>query len=321
MRSRPDGPLVAILVGAGLSMFEFAAAWEIFGSDFGDVGAPWYRAVICSAASPPIPTQIPGVTLSSVRPLRTLSRASTVIVPPLRDRNPETLEAIRRAHRRGARIVSLCTGAFVLAEAGLLDGRLVTTHWSHTAELAERFPAVNVDPCVLYVDGDDILTSAGSAACIDLCLHVVQSDFGAEVANRVARELVVPPHRAGGQAQFIDTPVPERRGVDLFAGALEWASSHLDEDLSVDQLAHRAAMSARTFARRFRESVGITPHQWVLRQRVLLAQRLLETTELPIDQVATSSGLGSATNMRAQFRSVLGTSPTSYRRTFQARAG
>ncbi|HVA73218.1 MAG TPA: helix-turn-helix domain-containing protein [Acidimicrobiales bacterium] len=314
-------PLVAMVTGPGVSVFELAAAWEVFGTDFSYLGVPWYRSVLCSAAEPPFATQMPGLTITDVEPLTALRRAGTVVVPPMTQKDPELFAALRQAHRRGARILSLCTGAFVLAEAGLLDGRTATTHWSQTSNLAKRYPSINVDPCVLYVDGQDILTSAGSAACIDLCLHIVQRDFGAHVANEVARELVMPPHRSGGQAQFISSPIPTASGVDLFAGTLEWAASHLDDDLSVEQLAHRAAMSSRTFARRFRESIGMTPHQWVLRQRVLLAQRLLETTDLAVDQVADASGLGSATNMRTQFRGVLGTSPTSYRRTFQTHAG
>jgi transcriptional regulator GlxA family with amidase domain len=218
-------------------------------------------------------------------------------------------------------MVSLCTGAFVLAAAGLLEGRTASTHWAHAALLAERYPGVNVDDRVLYIDDGDILTSAGSAACIDLCLHLVRKDFGAEVANTVARQMVVPPHRDGGQAQFVSTAIREVQAHDPFSETLQWAQSNLGEPLSVELLAHRAAMSPRTFARRFTETTGVTPHQWLLRQRLTLAQRLLETTDLPVDRVAEDCGLGTATNLRSHFRATIGTTPTAYRRTFRSEAG
>jgi AraC family transcriptional regulator, transcriptional activator FtrA len=309
------------MAGQGVSLFELACAWEVFGEYRQSLGVTWYRAIICAAELPPLRTHTPGVEINSVHPLSALRRASTIIVPPIADKHPDTLEALRQAHQRGARIASLCTGAFVLAQAGLLDGRAATTHWTSTDRLAAGYPTVEVDPKVLYIDGGDILTSAGSAAALDLCLHIVQQDYGAEIANQVARDLVVPPHRAGGQAQYVCQPVMAAAGADLFGETLEWALANLDAPLDVDTLAHRAGMSARTFARRFRETVGVTPHQWVQRQRVQYAQRLLEQTDLPIDQVATRAGLGSATNMRTQFRQFLDNSPASYRRTFRAQAG
>ncbi len=320
MRQLNSRPVVAVMIGEGVALFEMAAAWEVFATDRSALGVPWYDAFFCAPDRGPIRTGSPGVTVSGARPLSALKRASTVIVPPMIEKHPDTLEALRQAHGRGARIASLCTGAFVLAAAGLLDGRTATTHWTRAATLAERYPAIDVDPRVLYTESDGILTSAGSAACLDLCLHMVAQDYGADIANQVARDLVVPPHRAGGQAQFVETPMLVSGSTDLFADTLEWAIAHLADPISVDLLAHRAGMSSRTFARRFRECAGVTPHQWVLRQRVQLAQRLLEVTDLPIEQVATDSGLGSATNLRIQFRQVLGTSPTSYRRTFQAQA-
>ena len=213
--------------------------------------------------------------------------------------------------------MSVCTGAFTLAATGLLDGRRATTHWYHTEEFARRFPDVKLDPGVLYVDEGDILTSAGTAAGIDLCLHIVRLDYGAEVANMLARRMVVPPHRDGGQAQFVDGPVTAVAGDDRFAQALEWAEEHLDDPIAVDDLARQAAMSPRTFARRFRAATGTTPHQWLLRQRILLAQRLLETTDLPIDIVAGRCGLGSPANLRTHFQRVVRTSPVAYRRTFR----
>jgi transcriptional regulator GlxA family with amidase domain len=211
----------------------------------------------------------------------------------------------------------LCTGAFTLAAAGLLDGRPATTHWRHAAELARRYPRVAVDPRVLYVDDGDILTSAGSAASIDLCLHVVRKDFGAEIANEVARGIVVPPHRDGGQAQYVSQPLPPEPRDDLLADTLAWMQVNLDGDLSVEVLARRAAMSLRTFARRFTASTGTTPHQWVLSQRVILAQRLLETTDLPMDLVAQRCGIGTAASLRQQFQRFVGTTPAAYRRTFR----
>jgi AraC family transcriptional regulator, transcriptional activator FtrA len=313
-------PEVAIVVAPGVSVFEFSAVCDILGDDPG-VGVPWYRLTICSESAPPIPMSLPGTALVAVRSLSALRRAGTVVVPPLAGPSERTLAALRAAHARGARMVSLCTGAFVLAAAGLLDGRTATTHWAHADLLATRYPRVKVDDRVLYIDDGDILTSAGSAACIDLCLHLVRKDFGAEVANTVARQMVVPPHRAGGQAQFVSTAIREVQDHDPFSDTLQWAQSNLSEPLSVEMLAHRAAMSPRTFARRFTETSGVTPLQWLLRQRVTLAQRLLETTDLPVDRVAEECGLGTPTNLRSHFRAIVGTTPTAYRSTFRSEAG
>ena len=228
--------------------------------------------------------------------------------------------ALRRAHRRGARIASLCSGAFTLADTGLLDGRRATTHWMFTDLLPAALSTVQLDPSVLYVGGDGLYTSAGTAAGIDLCLHLLRSDHGAEVANVVARRMVVPPHREGGQAQYVEAPIPALQEGDALAAVVAWAMAHLDRDISVDDLARRAFMAPRTFARRFRASTGATPLQWLLHQRVALAQRLLETTELPIDVVAQRAGFGSAPSLRLHFGRVVGTSPQTYRRRFR-RAG
>lgn len=312
-------PKVAVLVGEGLALFEFSSVWDVFGAD-PNVGVPWYDVVICSSMEPPVPTSCPGAQLTEVRPLSAMRGAGTVIVPPFPSPSEESLAALRAAHRRGARIMSLCTGAFVLAQAGLLDGRLAATHWGSASRLAATFPAVTVDDRVLYIDEGDILTSAGSAAGIDLCLHVVRKDYGAEIANTVARQMVVAPHRSGGQAQFLASAIREPERSDLFGGALQWAQANLDEVLDIETLARRSLMSTRTFARRFRESIGSTPHQWVLRQRIILAQRLLEGTDLPIDIIASRCGLGSPQNLRAHFRQVVGTAPADYRRTFRAEA-
>ena len=229
------------------------------------------------------------------------------------------LDVLREAQERGSRIVSLCTGAFALAGAGLLDGRRATTHWTECDELARRYPRVSVDPGVLYIDEGDILTSAGSAASIDLCLHVVRQDYGTEIATQLARQLVVPPQRDGGQAQYINAPMPELDSSSLFADTVGWLQEHLGEPITVEHLAARCAMSPRTFARRFLASTGTTPYQWLLRQRIQLAERLLETSDLPIDSVAQKGGFSTAANLRKHFNRAVNTTPQAYRRTFQDR--
>ena len=312
--------VVAVAVSHGVSPFEFGVACEVFGFDRSDLGVPWYRFKVCAVEPSPITTDT-GFTLDAPWGLEALARANTIIIAPpgeTTEPQPELLEALRRAHTRGTRIISLCTGAFTLAAAGLLDGRRATTHWMYSKELSQRYPKVQIDSDVLYVDDGDILTSAGSAASIDLCLHVVRLDFGAEIATLLARRMVVPPHRDGGQAQFIDLPVPDMEVAgDRFAQALEWAQAHLDESITVEELARRSMMSPRTFARRFVGRTGTTPRQWLLRQRVLLAQQLLETTDLSVDVVASQCGLGSGANLRLLFQRVVRTSPSSYRRTFR----
>ncbi|HEV3400828.1 MAG TPA: helix-turn-helix domain-containing protein, partial [Acidimicrobiales bacterium] len=276
--------------------------------------------LVCAGGRPPLRSP-EGIELHAPHGLDAVATADTVMLPawPYKTQtpDPQLLDALRAAHQRGARLLSVCTGAFVLAATGLLDGRPATTHWMHAGELAKRHPRVKVDPRVLYVDaGNHILTSAGTAAGIDLCLHVVRTDHGAEVANAVARRMVVPPHRDGGQAQFVDLPVAGTDD-DTLSATLEWMTEHLDLPLSVGQLARRAAMSPRTFARRFRAATGTTPHRWLLRQRMLLAQRLLETTEEPVAMVAARCGFTSTAGMRVQFQRELGASPAAYRRAFR----
>lgn len=214
-------------------------------------------------------------------------------------------------------MLSLCSGAFVLAEAGLLDGRRAATHWTECDELARRYPDLSVDPGVLFVDEGDILTGAGSAAGIDLCLHIVRQDYGSEVATQLARQLVVPPQRDGGQAQYIDKPLPELDGSDLLSDTVAWMQGHLDDPLSVEELSARAAMSTRTFARRFQAATGTTPHRWLQAQRVKLAQRLLEATDVPIEVVAAQSGFSTAANLRKHFGRMVQTSPQAYRQAFR----
>src|SRR4051812_29553950 len=249
--------------------------------------------------------------------LEALARADTVVVPGYDtiDRPPPraALDALRAAHARGARIVSICTGAFALGDAGLLDGRRATTHWRYAGYLAERFPAVEVDPDVLYVDTGDVLTSAGVAAGIDLCLHIVRCDHGAEVAAKVARRIVVAPHRDGGQAQFLERPLPTAGEAGLQA-TRDWALGHLDPPLDVAALAGHAGVSERTFARRFRAETGTTPLQWLLGRRVHEAQRLLEGTDAPVEEVAARCGFGTATSLRKHFARATATTPTGYRR-------
>ena len=318
----PRLPRVAVMVTQGTSLFELTVAWEIFGRIAGqEMGSPLYEFALCSGTAPPLRCDVPGITLTDVKGLNALSRSDTVVVPPPRIRPPEELAALRRAHQRGARIISLCTGAFVLAAAGLLDGRPATTHWASAQQLADDFPTIKVDPSVLYVDDGDVITSAGSAACVDMCLHVVRADHGAEIANQIARHLVMPPYRSGGQAQFVEIQSRRIDGDDLLTATLEWARRNLDQPLNVGHLARRSATSPRTFIRRFKEVTGSTPHQWVLSQRIMLAQRLLETTEGSVDDIAAKCGLGSAANLRLHFQKMVNTTPTEYRRTFQARAG
>jgi transcriptional regulator GlxA family with amidase domain len=237
-----------------------------------------------------------------------------VDVPPPRD----LVAALRAAHEEGARIVSLCTGAFVLAGAGLLDGRRATTHWAHTDVLAGRYPAVLVDPDVLYVDNGTVLTSAGKAAALDLCLHLVRLDHGSAIANTVARRLVVPPHRAGGQAQFVTAPVPDQDDHPLTA-LFPWIIERLDQPLTVEDLARQAGMSSRHLGRHFRAATGTTPLQWLLAQRIRRAQELLEKTDDDIDTIAKSTGMGTATTLRRHFNRTLGVPPDTYRRTFRTR--
>ncbi len=286
---------VAVVAFDRISVFELSVACEVFGTDRSDMGLPNYRFWVCAAEPPPLHTN-GGMTLRPGLTLSSLTEAGTIVVPAWRDigESPPArlLAALRRAHQRGARIASFCNGAFVLAAAGLLDGRRATTHWMYAAELARRFPSVRVDPSVLYVDEGNVLTSAGTAAAIDLCLHMVRRDHGVRVANAFARRMVVAPHRSGGQSQYVEAPVVATAGTDGLGQAMEWARRHLDRSLTVECLAERAHMSARTFARRFRAVTGTTPLQWLLHQRILTAQQLLEETELSCEQVAERCGFG-----------------------------
>ncbi|MFD1146996.1 GlxA family transcriptional regulator [Saccharothrix hoggarensis] len=306
-------------------MYEIAIPCSVFGLPQPDLADPWYDLRLCSVRTETAPSA-QGFSLRTRYGIEDLVTADTVIVAAVPDSvvhgepmSPELIEALRAAADAGARMVSLCCGAFALAEAGLLDGRRATAHWMHTAALAERYPAVRVDDSVLYVDECDVLTSAGMSAALDLCLHIVRCDLGAHVANQLARRMVVPAHRAGGQAQFIDLSVPVTDDDNL-GPVLQWAVENLDQPLTVDDLARRARMSIRTFHRRLRAVTGTTPLKWLLGRRIAHAQALLETTSLPIEKISERSGLGTATNLRRHFAAQVGVSPTDYRRAFETSA-
>jgi transcriptional regulator GlxA family with amidase domain len=316
---------VAAVVGSHVAPFELGVAHEVFGLDRSEYADPWYRFRVVSVFGPTVPATNGTWSITTPYTLDDLAEAGTIIVPVWPERAapapPDVLDALVAAHERGARLVSVCSGAFLLAQTGLLDGRRATTHWYYANEFTVAYPAIDVDPDVLFVDaGDGLFTSAGTAAGIDLCLHIVRLDHGAEIANKVARRMVVPPQRVGGQAQFVDVPVPDACADDPIARTLDWAMSHLDEPLTVDDMAACALLSPRSFARRFRAATGTTPMQWLLRQRVLHAQRLLETSDLAVDLVAQRCGFGTATALRVHFRRLVGTTPMAYRRTFSPAA-
>lgn len=312
---------VAVLAYSGMSIFEFAIVIEIFGLPRPECGPDWYRFRVCSLDPGPL-RATGGVFVKADVPLTKLPRGGTIIIPGWKgpkEKPPQRLiTALCKAHARGARLVSICSGVFVLAATGLLNGRRATTHWRYAEELRLRYPEIQVEPDVLFVDEGRILTSAGSAAGIDLCLHIVRQDYGAEVANQVARRLVTAPHRDGGQSQFVQEPLRKTSDLGL-APVLHWLESNLDHELSVEQLASRAAMSPRTFARQFRRQTGTTPHQWLTHRRLLAAQRRLERTNDSVDEVAEAVGWQTAATLRQHFTMHLGISPTAYRRRFSTR--
>ncbi|MGA5185036.1 GlxA family transcriptional regulator [Streptomyces griseoincarnatus] len=314
--------IVAVLLFSGGPIFESSIPLSVFGVDRQDAGVPRYRLLVCSGEEGPLRTT-GGLELTAPHGLEAISRAGTVVVPAWRSiTSPppdDALDALRRAHEEGARIVGLCTGAFVLAAAGLLDGRPATTHWMYAPTLAKRYPSVHVDPRELFVDDGDVLTSAGTAAGIDLCLHIVRTDHGNEAAGALARRLVVPPRRSGGQERYLDRSLPEEIGADPLAEVVAWALEHLHEQFDVETLAARAYMSRRTFDRRFRSLTGSAPLQWLITQRVLQAQRLLETSDYSVDEVAGRCGFRSPVALRGHFRRQLGSSPAAYRAAYRAR--
>jgi transcriptional regulator GlxA family with amidase domain len=318
MSTRLDS--VVALALPGLAPFELGVACEVFGVDRSEEGLPVPRFAVVAETPGRVATSA-GFALDVPHGLDAAATADLVVVPavPRADVTaPAVLDVLRAAVDRGARVLSMCSGAFVLGQAGLLDGRRCTTHWKHTAELAERFPAAGVDPDVLYVDDGAVVTSAGTAAGIDACLHVVRQVWGARAATAVARRMVVPPHRDGGQAQYVAAPVPVCSDDDL-SPVLAWLAESLHEERTVAAMAERALMSPRTFARRFVEATGTSPAAWLARQRLFRAQELLESTDLGVEEVARSVGWGSAAVLRHHF-AALGTSPRAYRRTFAGRS-
>ena len=313
---------IAVVIDHWFGAFEFGIACEVFGIDRSAQGLPVFEFLVCSPDAGPVRTH-QGFSVLAEHRLDAAADADLVIVPAVGtpqdlDKAPALTDLgplLRAAVARGARVSSLCSGAFTLARAGLLSGRRATTHWFHEADFRAQFPDVELVHDVLYVEDGPVITSAGSAAAADMCLHLVRRAYGPEVANGIARRMVVPPHRDGGQAQYVTTPLTATPAHSL-SPVLDWALSRLDEDLSVGKLAARAAMSERTFARRFRDETGTTPHHWVMAQRVALAERLLETGDYTIEEVAEQSGFSSATMLRHHFTRLRGTTPTAYRRTF-----
>jgi transcriptional regulator GlxA family with amidase domain len=301
--------------------FDIAAPLQAFLLAFDAEGRPLYELTTCSVDGAEVDT-VSGFAIVPQAGLEATAEADTIVVPGyaaiLEPPPQEALQALAVAAERGARVISVCTGAFALAHAGLLDGRRATTHWAWAAELGSRFPAVKVDAGALFVDEGKVMTSAGLSAGIDLSLHVIRKDFGAACGERVARSMVAPPHRDGGQAQYFKPPAPTTAGGSL-EPTRRWACDHLDQPLEVETLARHAGVSPRTFARRFREETGTTPLQWLLGRRVLEARRLLEETDLSVEEVAGQVGFGTAASLREHFRRATATTPTAYRRSFRPR--
>jgi transcriptional regulator GlxA family with amidase domain len=311
---------VAVVAFDGISPFHLSVPCLVFGEDRTDAGMARFRLCVCGVERGQLRTSA-GFNIEAPFGLAALRGADIVVMPSWRDDGtpapPALLSALRAAHRRGATIVGLCLGAFVLAEAGLLDGRPATTHWHLVAQFAQRFPQVALKPEVLYVDDGDVLTSAGTAAGIDCCLHLLRVRYGASVANRAARRMVVAPHRQGGQAQYIEQPVCNAPERDRLTPMLEWLGKHLNEPHTLDSLAQRALMSRRNFTRRFREATGTTVNAWLRAQRLAFAQRLLETTSRSMERVAADCGFGSTVTLRQQFGAAFGLSPSAYRLQFR----
>jgi transcriptional regulator GlxA family with amidase domain len=315
------GGLVAAVIDQGALTFDLAVPCEVFGVDRSDIVTPWYDFRLV-AVDGPVRTST-GFVIDTPYGIETLAGAGTVIVPgwsdPCEEPSPRLIEALKEAHRRGARVVSLCTGAFVLAAAGLLTGRRCTTHWRHAGHLARVAGGAVVDPRVLYVADRGVYTSAGTAAGIDLCLHLVRLDHGAQVANAVARRIVMPPYRDGGQAQYVEQVSAASAGDASFAALLDWGREHLRDRVDVLALARHGHLSVRSLRRRFEELLGTAPSEWLRRERLQLAQRLLESGEEAVEQVAERAGYPSSAAMRAEFARRLLISPRQYRRTFRER--
>ncbi|MFE1597130.1 GlxA family transcriptional regulator [Nocardia sp. NPDC058705] len=313
---------VSVLAYDGMTAFETGIVIEVFGLTWPDIDQPWYELKICTETPDPVRV-IGGATLTSPYGLAEFAAADTVVVPSVADprapTSPELIDALRQAHSNGSRIVSICSGAFALAAAGLLDGRRATTHWRYADLLRERFPLVEVDPEPLYTDEGDILTSAGCAAGLDLALHLVRNDLGASVANSVARRLVIQPHRTGGQAQYIESPIPPEPLDAPIARSLSWALEHLADPIGIPDLARVGGLSPRTYLRHFTRETGSTPSKWLIAQRIQAALVMLETGDAPIEEIATAAGFATPVTFRHHFAKAVHTSPSAYRRTFQTR--
>ncbi len=313
---------IAVLAFDGMSPFHLSIPCAVFGEDRSAVGLPKFDVRVCALEPGPLVTSA-GFTLETRYGLDELENVNTIIVPSWRDPNEAPpaalLAALHTAHQRGACLVGLCLGSFVLAAAGVLNGRPATTHWQCADEFARRYPQIRVNTQVLYVDDGDVLTSAGVAAGIDCCLHLLRKWCGAKIAMQVARRMVVPPHRQGSQAQYIEQPIPVRADGERITAVIDWAQQHLHLALSLDMLAKRACMGRRTFTRRFRQVTGTAVGKWLLHQRLAMAQRLLETSNHNIDSVAERAGFCSALSLRLHFRVAFNISPSNYRREFRGR--
>jgi AraC family transcriptional activator FtrA len=314
--------IVAAVAYDRLCTFEFGCTVELFALPRPELKVPWYDFAVCAAERGPI-RATGGIAMQVSHSLRLLERADTIIIPGWRDADEappeELLRKLRQAYERGARLCSICSGVFVLAAAGVLDGRRATTHWKYVERLAARYPGIRVEPNALYVDEGQVLTSAGSAAGLDMLVHLVRKDFGAKIANQVAQRLVIPPHREGGQAQFVPRPVPsDERG--RLAKLLDWIRVHLATEHTIESLAAQAAMSTRTLQREFKAATGLAPYAWLVRERIERAKELLETGRLPALRIAERVGMGSAESLRHHFRAQVGTTPAQYRARFSRRS-
>lgn len=325
-RTPPTEPVprsIAVVAFHRVSPFQVAAPCLVFGEDRFELGVPRFDLRVCAAEPAPLRTAA-GFEIHTPHGLAAVRRADVVIVPSWRDINEAPpvplLDALRAAHRRGATVVGLCLGAFVLAAAGLLDGRRATTHWHWAPAFAERYPAVDLDPSVLYVDEGRVVTSAGIAAGLDCCLYLLRRWCGTEIANRLARRLVLAPHRRGGQAQFIEQPLPPPGADARLQNLLAWLQAHIGERHDLDTLARRMAMSRRTFTRQFQKTTGTSVGQWLTHQRLILASRLLETTDRPVESVAADAGFGSGLSLRQHFAARYGMPPATYRRQYRPAA-
>ena len=312
---------IAVLAFNGINPFHLSVPSLVFGTTTGDGNSPSFEVIVCSVEDGPLRTTA-GFTIATAENLATVDDADIIILPAWHDdlrAAPATLlNALRRSHERGARVVGLCLGAFPLAEAGLLDGRIAATHWESASELTRKYPKVKVDSQVLYVDEGNVLTSAGVAAGLDCCLHLLRQISGAETANWVARRLLIAPHRQGGQAQFIERPVPMSNSDSRLSKVIECVTEHLDQQHSVDSLAEAVSMSRRNFTRHFRQTTGTSFKRWLLSQRLAHAQRILESSEASIEIVAQAAGFGSALSLRQHFHACFHTTPSAYRKQFKS---